>query len=87
MARLVHLQTTLTSSSVPDVQRAVVLAEDAGLDGLGVGDHVSFSGGAGGDGLRAAARVVAARRRAPGLGGLATPSTATGTPADCTRKT
>jgi hypothetical protein len=32
----------LVNTSFADVRRAVDLAEDAGLEGLGVGDHVSF---------------------------------------------
>ena len=39
------------------------LAEDAGLDHVAVGDHVSFRSGAGSDGLLAAAGVLAAAER------------------------
>jgi 2-dehydropantoate 2-reductase len=54
--RVAYLMTRLVSTSFADVRRAVNLAEDAGLDGLGVGDHVSFHGGAGADGLVGATR-------------------------------
>ncbi|WP_007507334.1 LLM class flavin-dependent oxidoreductase [Pseudofrankia saprophytica] len=43
---------------------AVARAEDAGLDLLAVGDHVTFHGGQGGDGLVQAAALAALARRA-----------------------
>ena len=42
---------------------ALRLMEDVGLDHVGVGDHVSFLGGHGSDGLLAAASVLAASER------------------------
>lgn len=42
---------------------ALRLMEDVGLDHVGVGDHVSFFGGHGSDGLLAAASVLAASER------------------------
>jgi alkanesulfonate monooxygenase SsuD/methylene tetrahydromethanopterin reductase-like flavin-dependent oxidoreductase (luciferase family) len=43
---------------------AVAAAESVGLDRLGVGDHVTFRGGQGGDGLVQAAALAALARRA-----------------------
>ena len=48
---------------VTGLRRAVRLAEDASVDHLAVGDHVSFYTGAGFDGLVAAATVLAASER------------------------
>jgi alkanesulfonate monooxygenase SsuD/methylene tetrahydromethanopterin reductase-like flavin-dependent oxidoreductase (luciferase family) len=46
-----------------DRQRLIDRAERAGLDGLGVGDHVSFYTGAGADGLVGATSILAASQR------------------------
>lgn len=70
MTRVAYLQTRLLGSSVFDVRRAVELAEDAGLDGLGVGDHVSFYGGAGADGLVGATCILAASGRLAAVVGV-----------------
>ncbi len=58
--RVAYLWTRLENSSSTGLRRAVKWAEDAGLDGLGVGDHVSFLVGAGADGLLGAASILAA---------------------------
>src|SRR5262249_56839790 len=68
--RVAYLQTRLMGSSVADVRRAIELAEDAGLDGVGVGDHVSFYGGAGTDGLVAATCILAASGRLAAVVGV-----------------
>ena len=70
MTRVACLQTRLMGSSVAEVRRAVELAEDAGLDGLGVGDHVSFYGGVGADGLVAATCILAASGRLAAVVGV-----------------
>lgn len=46
------------------LREAVATAEEAGLDQLCVGDHVTFHGGQGGDGLMQAAALAALARRA-----------------------
>jgi alkanesulfonate monooxygenase SsuD/methylene tetrahydromethanopterin reductase-like flavin-dependent oxidoreductase (luciferase family) len=61
--RIAYLSTRLEGSSWSDLQRTVELAEDVDLDGLGLGDHVSFRVGAGADGLVGAASVLAASER------------------------
>ena len=70
MTRVAYLQTRLMGSSVSDVRRAIELAEDAGLDGLGVGDHVSFYVGAGADGLVGATCILAASERLAAVVGV-----------------
>jgi alkanesulfonate monooxygenase SsuD/methylene tetrahydromethanopterin reductase-like flavin-dependent oxidoreductase (luciferase family) len=50
----------LAGATGADWRAAITLAEQAGLDHLGIGDHVSFYGGVGQDGLLAAATVVGA---------------------------
>ncbi len=61
--RVAYLASRLAGASGAQVRRAVALAEDAGLDGLGVGDHVSFYVGAGADGLTAATSILACSDR------------------------
>jgi alkanesulfonate monooxygenase SsuD/methylene tetrahydromethanopterin reductase-like flavin-dependent oxidoreductase (luciferase family) len=61
--RVSYLMSRLEASSSAGVRRAVEYAEDADLDGLGLGDHVSFRVGAGADGLVGAASVLAASDR------------------------
>jgi alkanesulfonate monooxygenase SsuD/methylene tetrahydromethanopterin reductase-like flavin-dependent oxidoreductase (luciferase family) len=51
------------ASPAADRRRVVNLAEEAGLDGLGVGDHVTFFGGVGADGLLGAASILASSQR------------------------
>jgi alkanesulfonate monooxygenase SsuD/methylene tetrahydromethanopterin reductase-like flavin-dependent oxidoreductase (luciferase family) len=53
----------LEAASSRGLRRAVELAESADLDGLGLGDHVSFGPGAGADGLVGATSVLAASER------------------------
>ena len=61
--RVAYLLTRLEASSSAGLRRAVKLAEIADLDGLGLGDHVSFRVGAGADGLVGAASILAASER------------------------
>ncbi len=68
--RVAYLVTRLVSTSFADVRRAADLAEDAGLDGLGVGDHVSFYGGAGADGLVGATSILSASDRLDAVVGV-----------------
>ena len=55
-----YLLSRLEGSSSAGIRRVVELADDADLDGLGVGDHVSFRIGVGMDGLVSAAGILAA---------------------------
>jgi alkanesulfonate monooxygenase SsuD/methylene tetrahydromethanopterin reductase-like flavin-dependent oxidoreductase (luciferase family) len=48
----------LTAANAAEWRRVVARAESAGLDHVAVGDHVSFRGGAGADGLLAASTVL-----------------------------
>ncbi len=48
----------LTAANAAEWRRIVARAESAGLDHVAVGDHVSFRGGAGADGLLAASTVL-----------------------------
>ena len=52
-----------TGLSAGERAGAIRLMQDVGLDHVGVGDHVSFLGGHGSDGLLAAASVLAASER------------------------
>jgi alkanesulfonate monooxygenase SsuD/methylene tetrahydromethanopterin reductase-like flavin-dependent oxidoreductase (luciferase family) len=61
--RVSYLTPRVEGASWSDLQRTVELAEDADLDGLGLGDHVSFLVGAGMDGLVGATSVLAASER------------------------
>lgn len=63
MTRVAYLQTRLDSPTWSDRRRIIERAERGGLDGLGVGDHVSFYTGAGADGLVGAASILAASPR------------------------
>lgn len=54
------LSTRIASGSSSERRRIVELAEESGLDGVGVGDHVSFFTGAGNDGLIDATSVLTA---------------------------
>ncbi len=54
-----YLPARLPLTAAPERRRIVQLAENAGLDHLAVGDHVSFFVGAGCDALVAAAGVLA----------------------------
>jgi alkanesulfonate monooxygenase SsuD/methylene tetrahydromethanopterin reductase-like flavin-dependent oxidoreductase (luciferase family) len=58
--RVTYLLSRLENTSSADLRGAVKWAEAAGLDGLGVGDHVSFLVGAGADGLIGATSILAA---------------------------
>jgi alkanesulfonate monooxygenase SsuD/methylene tetrahydromethanopterin reductase-like flavin-dependent oxidoreductase (luciferase family) len=58
------------ASPAADRRRVVNLAEDVGLDGLGFGDHVSFYGGAGADGLLGAASILSASQRLAAVVGV-----------------
>ena len=53
----------LATQGAAGLRRAVRLAEDAGIDHLAVGDHVTFYTGAGFDGLVAAGTVLAVSER------------------------
>src|SRR5690242_14826119 len=61
--RVAYLVSRLAGASGTQIRRTVALAEDAGLDGLGVGDHVSFYVGAGADGLLSAGSILACSDR------------------------
>lgn len=68
--RVAYLPIRLSASPAGEVRRAVALAEEAGLDGLGVGDHVSFFVGAGSDGLLAATSILTAGDRLAAVVGV-----------------
>jgi alkanesulfonate monooxygenase SsuD/methylene tetrahydromethanopterin reductase-like flavin-dependent oxidoreductase (luciferase family) len=61
--RIGYLPTGFGSSGSHGTRRLVELTEQAGLDHLAVGDHVSFYGGLGFDGLLSAASVLACSDR------------------------
>ena len=61
--RVAYLMSRLEAASSRGLRRAVELAESADLDGLGLGDHVSFGPGVGADGLVGATSVLAASER------------------------
>ena len=58
-----YLPVRLPLAAAAERRHIVELAEDAGLDHVSVGDHVSFYIGAGSDGLLAAAGVIATSDR------------------------
>ena len=62
--------TRTESPAWADRQRVIERAERAGLDGLGVGDHVSFYTGAGADGLVGATSILAASQRLRAIVGV-----------------
>ena len=68
--RVAYLMSRLDASSSKHLRRTVELAEDADLDGLGLGDHVSFFVGAGVDGLVGAASVLAVSERLSAVVGV-----------------
>jgi len=58
-----YVEPLLRSSTAESLRTAVRLSEDAGLDHMGVCDHVSFHVGAGFDGLLAAGTILAVSER------------------------
>ena len=68
--RVAYLMSRLDASSSKHLRRTAELAEDADLDGLGLGDHVSFFVGAGVDGLVGAASVLAVSERLSAVVGV-----------------
>lgn len=58
-----HLREEQVAESGGRLREVLARIEAAGLDGVGTGDHVSFGGGTGIDGLVAAAALVAASDR------------------------
>src|SRR6476661_842701 len=68
--RVAYLSGRLGGVPAAELRRAVASAEDAGLDGLGVGDHVSFYVGAGADGLVGATCILAASERLAAVVGV-----------------
>jgi alkanesulfonate monooxygenase SsuD/methylene tetrahydromethanopterin reductase-like flavin-dependent oxidoreductase (luciferase family) len=70
MTRVAYLMTRTQSPGWSDRQRLIERAERAGLDGLGVGDHVSFYTGAGADGLVGATSILAASQRLTAVVGV-----------------
>jgi alkanesulfonate monooxygenase SsuD/methylene tetrahydromethanopterin reductase-like flavin-dependent oxidoreductase (luciferase family) len=70
MTRVAYLITRNERLTSSDLQRWVKLAEQAGLDGLGVGDHVSFYTGTGADGLVGATAILAASQRLTAVVGV-----------------
>jgi alkanesulfonate monooxygenase SsuD/methylene tetrahydromethanopterin reductase-like flavin-dependent oxidoreductase (luciferase family) len=65
-----YLPNRIVGQPSSEVRRAVALAEEAGLDGLGVGDHVSFFVGAGVDGLVGATSILTASDRLAAVVGV-----------------
>ena len=65
-----YLSGRLTGAPAAELRRAASRAEEAGLDGLGVGDHVSFYVGAGADGLVNAMAILAASDRLSAVVGV-----------------
>ena len=63
MTRVAYLMSRSEGLSSADRQGLIDRAERSGLDGLGVGDHVSFYTGAGADGLLGATSIVGASQR------------------------
>ena len=61
--RVSYLMPRPQAATRAELRRAVELAEDADLDGLGLGDHVSFLVGAGVDALVGAASVLTVSER------------------------
>jgi alkanesulfonate monooxygenase SsuD/methylene tetrahydromethanopterin reductase-like flavin-dependent oxidoreductase (luciferase family) len=68
--RVAYVPSRMFGAGAPEVRRVVQLAEDRGLDGLGVGDHISFFIGVGADGLLGAAAILAASERLTAVVGV-----------------
>jgi alkanesulfonate monooxygenase SsuD/methylene tetrahydromethanopterin reductase-like flavin-dependent oxidoreductase (luciferase family) len=70
VTKVSYLPNRIVGQPSSEVRRAVALAEEAGLDGLGVGDHVSFFVGAGVDGLVGATSILTASDRLAAVVGV-----------------
>src|SRR4051812_22849298 len=70
MTRVAYLMTRNESLTSSGRRRLIDLAESGGLDGLGVGDHVSFYTGAGADGLLGATSILTASDRLSAVVGV-----------------
>lgn len=68
--RVAYLGNRLVAAPARELRRTAALAEEAGLDGLGAGDHVSFYIGAGVDGLVSATSILTASDRLSAVVGV-----------------